>query len=57
MNKVNIEDVKQFKYLGSRITNDGRSKNDKKSRIAQAKLSFNKKKVGLLQITSAGSDY
>ena len=40
----NIEQVKCFKYLGSNITEDGRSLSDVKSRIAMAKDAFNKRK-------------
>ena len=39
-----IEQVKCFKYLGSNITEDGRSLVDVKSRIALAKDAFNKRK-------------
>ena len=39
-----IEQVKCFKYLGSNITEDGRSLEDVKSRIAMAKDAFNKRK-------------
>lgn len=39
-----VEEVKQFCYLGSKITQDGRSKEDIKSRIAQAKKSFHNKR-------------
>ena len=39
-----IEQVKCFKYLGSNITEDGRSLSDVKSRIAMAKDAFNKRK-------------
>src|SRR6266516_5062716 len=39
-----IQQVKSFKYLGSVITEDGRSNNDVKTRIAMAKDAFNKRK-------------
>lgn len=39
-----IEQVKCFKYLGSNITDDGRSTVDVKCRIAMAKEAFNKRK-------------
>src|SRR6267154_1448548 len=39
-----IEQVTSFKYLGSIITEDGRSDVDVKSRIAMAKDAFNKRK-------------
>jgi endonuclease/exonuclease/phosphatase family metal-dependent hydrolase len=39
-----IEQVKSFKYLGSIITEDGRSHVDVKARIAMAKDAFNKRK-------------
>jgi len=35
-----IEQLNQFKYLGSIISNDGRSKKEIKSRIEQAKKAF-----------------
>jgi len=37
---IRIEQVNQFKYLGSIINNDGRSKKEIKSRIGQAKKAF-----------------
>ena len=39
-----IEQVKSCKYLGSIISEDGRSHNDVKVRIAMAKEAFNKRK-------------
>ena len=39
-----IEQVKSFKYLGSIVTEDGRSDVDVKSRIAMAKDAFNQRK-------------
>src|SRR5437867_7644483 len=41
---LRIEHVKSFKYLGSVITEDGRSHSDVKVRIAMAKDAFNKRK-------------
>ena len=38
-----IEQVNSFKYLGSVITEDGRSHSDVKVRIAMAKDAFNKR--------------
>jgi hypothetical protein len=38
-----LENVDYFKYLGSLLTNDGRSTCEIKSRIAMAKAAFNKK--------------
>ncbi|MGX9339111.1 hypothetical protein, partial [Pantoea dispersa] len=35
-----VEEVKEFSYLGSKITEDGRSKVDIRSRLAQAKKAF-----------------
>ena len=43
INQENLEGVKEFRYLGSKITWDGRSENEIKSRIAQAKMGFNSK--------------
>ena len=43
LGKQKLEEVKEFCYLGSRITNDGRSKKEIVSRIAQAKRAFYKK--------------
>jgi hypothetical protein len=40
-----LENVESFKYLGSMLTNDGRSSCEIKSRIATAKSVFNKKKT------------
>ena len=40
-----LEQVREFCYLGSKITEDGRSKREIISRIAQAKKSFQKKKT------------
>ena len=40
-----LENVECFKYLGSMSTNDGRCTCEIKSRIAMAKVAFNKKKI------------
>jgi len=40
-----LENVKSFKYLGSILTNDGRCTCEIKSRIAMAKVAFNKKRA------------
>ena len=40
-----LEIVECFKYLGSMLTNDGRYTCEIKSRIALAKVAFNKKKT------------
>jgi len=42
-----LENVECFKYLGSKLTNDGRRMCEIKSRIAMAKAAFNKKKEAL----------
>ena len=39
-----LEEVAEFKYLGSIVTNDGSSQREILSRIAQARLAFNKMK-------------
>ena len=39
-----IEQVKRFKYLGSIISEDGRSHSDVKVRITMAKEAFSKRK-------------
>ena len=44
-----IEQVKCFKYLGSIITENGRSDVDVKSRIAMAKDAFNQRKEFLTE--------
>jgi hypothetical protein len=41
---VTIEQVKTFKYLGTNITEDGRSTQEIKKRIGMAKEAFNKRK-------------
>ena len=43
INQENLEGVKEFRYLGSKITWDGRSQIEINSRIAQAKMGFNSK--------------
>jgi hypothetical protein len=40
-----LENVESFKYLGSVLTNDGRCTYVIKSRIAMAKVTFNKKRA------------
>ena len=40
-----LGNVESFKYLGSRLTNDGRCTCEIKSRIAMAKAAFNKKRA------------
>ena len=40
-----LENVECFNYLGSMFTNDGRCTREIKSRIAIAKVAFNKKKT------------
>ena len=40
-----LENVEYFNYLGSMLTNDGRCTREIKSRIAMAKVAFNKKKT------------
>ena len=42
-----VEQVKQFKYLGATITDDGRCENEIKCRIAMAKQSYTKNKTVL----------
>ena len=42
--KQKLEEVKEFCYLGNRVTSDGRSKKEIVSRIAQAKRAFHMKK-------------
>ena len=39
-----MEEVQEFCYLGSKITNDNRSKRDLKCRIAQAEKAFEENK-------------
>ena len=43
INQENLEGVKEFLYLGSKITWNGRGENEIKSNIAQAKMGFNSK--------------
>ena len=40
-----LENVESFKYLGSKLTNDGRCTREIKSRIAMAKAAFSKKRA------------
>jgi hypothetical protein len=40
-----VENVEEFNYLGSMITNDARRTREIKARIAKAKTAFNKKKT------------
>uniref|UniRef100_A0A8D9A6I6 Craniofacial development protein 2 n=1 Tax=Cacopsylla melanoneura TaxID=428564 RepID=A0A8D9A6I6_9HEMI len=40
---IELKQVKEFTYLGGKITEDGRSNREIQSRILQAKLAFNKK--------------
>ena len=40
-----LDNVECFNYLGSMLTNDGRCTREIKSRIAMAKVEFNKKKT------------
>lgn len=47
VNNIKIKQSKAFKYLGSCISEDGKSTNDIKQRLAQAKRAFTNKK-GLL---------
>ena len=49
VNEKRIEQVKSFKYLGSVMTEDGRSHSDVKVRIAMAKDAFNKRKELLIK--------
>ena len=44
MDQENLEGDKKFRYLGCTITWDGRSVNEIKSKIAQAKMGFNSKR-------------
>lgn len=44
LDNVVIKQVKEFTYLGSRITTDGRSSREIQCRIQQGKLAFKKKK-------------
>jgi len=45
INVNEIEQVKQFRYLGSAITENGRCGREIKTRIAMAKTAFNKRKT------------
>ena len=44
VNKIQLEQVKEFRYLGSVITEDNRCEKEIRIRIAMAKEAFNKKK-------------
>jgi hypothetical protein len=48
-----LQEVDEFCYLGSKITKDGRSIKEIKSRITQAKRAFYQKKSFSLPIKSA----
>jgi hypothetical protein len=43
--KKPVENVEEFSYLGSMITNDARCTREIKARIAMAKAAFNRKKT------------
>jgi hypothetical protein len=45
IDKNPVENVKEFNYLGSMITNDARCTREIKARIAMAKAAFNKKRT------------
>lgn len=45
IDNARIEQVHHFNYLGSKITEDGRCKDEILSRIAQAKRAFQNKKT------------
>jgi hypothetical protein len=47
--KKPVENVEEFNYLGSMITNDARCTREIKARIAMAKAAFNKKEDFLHQ--------
>ena len=47
LDQENLEGVKEFRNLGSKITWDGRNQKEIKSRIAQAKMGFNSKQKQL----------
>ena len=54
INGEEIEQVQQFRYLGSVLTEDGRCEQEIRTRIAKAKAAFNEKKTlleGKLQLT------
>ena len=50
-----IEQVQQFRYLGSLITEDGRCESEIRARIAMAKTEFNKRKELLTRKMSRGT--
>ena len=45
MDQKQLENVECYKYLGRKLTNDGRYTLEIKSRIAMAKAAFSKKKT------------
>jgi hypothetical protein len=45
IDKKQVKNMEEFKYLGSMITNDARCTREIKARIAIAKAAFNKKKT------------
>jgi hypothetical protein len=45
IDKQPVENVEEFNYLGSMITNDARCTREIKARIAMAKVAFNKQKT------------
>lgn len=46
-----LENVDEFKYLGSQITSDGRSNRDLARKVNQANTAFNKKRNPLYLTT------
>lgn len=55
INEEELSQLSEFKYLGSKITADGRSKRDIMNRIQLAKIAFNGKR-NLLTCKNAGLD-
>jgi len=51
---VQVDEISEFIYLGSKITRDGRSKVDIKSRLAQGRSAFYKKKSLLVSNIDLG---
>lgn len=45
ISEENLEEVKEFCYLGSKISCVGRSQREIKSRISKAKIKFNLKQI------------